>query len=87
MALKVVNLVVSGIGGNLGIFTGASCEQDRKIELNFHKSKKFPLSESGIPLLSMIFFKLESLEIYGHSKMNLKGTFANWITSRWQCTL
>jgi len=63
MALKVVNLIVSGIGGNLGVFAGASCKQYRKVELNLSKSKQFSLSKSGFSLLSLIMLTLELLEL------------------------
>jgi len=63
MALKVVNLIVSGIGGNPGVFAGASCKQYRKVELNLSKSKQLSLSESGFSLWSQIMLRLELFEL------------------------
>jgi hypothetical protein len=67
MALKVINLIVSGIDGNLSVSQVLPVSKNRKVELDMSKSKQMSMSKLGSSLLSLIIMTLEFLVLVGYS--------------------
>jgi len=76
IALKVINLIVSGIDGNLSVSQVLPVSKNRKVESDMSKSKQLSMSKSDSSLLSLIIMTLEFLVlVVTHDSDRFKNVF------------